>query len=808
MKMSLEKLFHELFWAGTEKDVDRIIANNPKIFCGDNWCPYGGNNNNFSIIENQQSDPIAALVEKLTNSIDAILMKNCYEKGIDPKSDSAPQSFAEAVERYFPDSANWDLPKNELKQSENIQILAHGPVNGTSLVIYDNGEGQHPKKFESTLLSLMAGNKNEIPFVQGKYNMGGTGALAFCGKKQRYQLIASKRYSGDGAFGFTLCRKHPLQASEKVKNTWYEYLKINDEIPSFQINDLDLGLRNRKFTTGTLIKLYSYGLPSGSKSVISRDLNRSLNEYLFEPALPVCTIDSHDRYPDDQNVQRSLYGLKRRLEENKKYVYKQFSVDGSDPAMGDFKITCYVFNFRIENKSSKSSKNTIRREFFKNNMSVLFSLNGQVHSNFTSEFISRTLKMELLKNHLLIHVDCTDLEQGFCSELFMGSRDRMKSGAQTAALRAKIAEELRNSVLKEIHKEFKNAMTSSGEDASKLLKDVSKNLPLNPELTRLLKHTFTIEESGTKKDDQKKSTRKKRSKKADSPKPNLQRFPSTFNINAQMKGEDQLPLIQLPKGDGRSIQFNTDVQDDYFTRPEDSGDLQLVLLKFSGRKGSGRRKTTPNSIGEILSVSKSTPSDGVIRVHLKATQECKVGDAIHIKATLDSPTKNLEQIFMVKIEKKVKKKKSETKNPPEKLGLPQYVLVRKSRTDASDGGMTWDEIQHVDIDHNTVVSVLTDDDGRLDTIFINMDSSALKNHARTLKNEAQLESAKTRYISTVYFHTLFLYMITKNMNYELKKGPGKSPTTISEYLQDIFANHYSDFLLNFGVGEFMEALGD
>lgn len=66
------------------------------------------------------------------------------------------------------------------------------------MIIYDNGEGQHPKDFESTFLSLMRGNKNEIHFVQGKYNMGGSGAIVFCGKG--YQLIGSKRFDGSGEF--------------------------------------------------------------------------------------------------------------------------------------------------------------------------------------------------------------------------------------------------------------------------------------------------------------------------------------------------------------------------------------------------------------------------------------------------------------------------------------------------------------------------------------------------------------------------------------------------------------------------------
>jgi hypothetical protein len=45
------------------------------------------------------------------------------------------------------------------------------------LTIADQGEGQTPRKFPDTFLSLEKSNKLRIPFVQGKFNMGGTGVL-------------------------------------------------------------------------------------------------------------------------------------------------------------------------------------------------------------------------------------------------------------------------------------------------------------------------------------------------------------------------------------------------------------------------------------------------------------------------------------------------------------------------------------------------------------------------------------------------------------------------------------------------------
>ena len=70
------------------------------------------------------------------------------------------------------------------------------------------------KSLKTLSFHLLRGNKNEIRFVQGKYNMGGSGAIVFCGKK-RHQLIGSKRYDNTGEFGFTLIREHPLSKTEE-----------------------------------------------------------------------------------------------------------------------------------------------------------------------------------------------------------------------------------------------------------------------------------------------------------------------------------------------------------------------------------------------------------------------------------------------------------------------------------------------------------------------------------------------------------------------------------------------------------------
>src|SRR3989338_9598557 len=65
------------------------------------WRTFNDDESNYSTIGNQSSEPDAALVEKLVNSVDAMLMGACVEQEDDHKSADLPQSMERAVEKYF-----------------------------------------------------------------------------------------------------------------------------------------------------------------------------------------------------------------------------------------------------------------------------------------------------------------------------------------------------------------------------------------------------------------------------------------------------------------------------------------------------------------------------------------------------------------------------------------------------------------------------------------------------------------------------------------------------------------------------------
>lgn len=179
------------------------------------WRSYGDNENNFSIVGNQQSSPEAALVEKLINSVDAVLMKACLREGFKPDSDYAPSTITSALKEFFniPEGKLSNISASErTKLAENIKFVATGKRSTPNYTIVDQGEGQHPDNFSETLLSLNKSNKLRIPFVQGKFNMGGSGVLQFCGNKN-LQLIISKKAPSiieeDQRWGVTVVRREP-----------------------------------------------------------------------------------------------------------------------------------------------------------------------------------------------------------------------------------------------------------------------------------------------------------------------------------------------------------------------------------------------------------------------------------------------------------------------------------------------------------------------------------------------------------------------------------------------------------------------
>ena len=235
-----------LLHADTEKDAIGLLRHAGYWNDSSAWRPFGDKEDNFSTIGNQSGDADVAVVEKLVNSVDAVLMGECWSAGIQPNSPDAPRSIPEAVAQFFSDDrsraetlgsiSRWDAQKRRTI-SRRITLAATGTRRKPCFTIVDNGEGQTPLSMPDTLLSLDKQNKVDVHFVQGKFNMGGTGALRFCGR-HNLQLVISRRNpnitrigSDDPShhqWGFTVVRRENPTESKRVST--YRYLApVNGE---------------------------------------------------------------------------------------------------------------------------------------------------------------------------------------------------------------------------------------------------------------------------------------------------------------------------------------------------------------------------------------------------------------------------------------------------------------------------------------------------------------------------------------------------------------------------------------------------
>jgi hypothetical protein len=381
--------------------------------------------------------------------------------------------------------------------------------------------------------------------------------------------------------------------------------------------------------------------------------------------------------------------------------------------------------------------------------------------------------MNLLKSHLLIHVDCTKMIYDFRKELFMASRDRLKDGDETRTLRSYLAKKLGASGgrLAEIVRHRKDSIAVDGGDTSEILKSFTKNLPLNSDLLKLLNQTFKLD---LKKDKSKDKDKKKEKKKQNAKEPfDPQRYPTIFKLNAKNDGETE--VAKIPLGGEKTIRFETDVENHYFDRVEEPGDLRVALLNYKANEADGGSKAgNPKKIEEVFNVTTSSPKDGSIKIAMSPKNKVNIGDAVQMKVTLTNKGGfDFDEIFWVKISNPEKPKDEKFKDEEvneDMLGMPEYVLVYK---EIKEDFITWIQVEEAlseEINWNTVIIPQVSGDN-LEKIYINMDSRVLKSFISKTKNptDEQLQLAERKYISSVYFHTLFLYSITKNRKYMIKQ---------------------------------------
>ncbi len=793
MNLDYKRLLIDLYNAESADSLYQVILAYG-LDASEYWKPYGGNKNNAGTFENQQSSPENALVEKLTNSIDAILMKECMMRGICPKdkNDSrVPRTINAATKLFFNvDNGKWEniKPAERNRIAQDIQIILTNDRKTPNVTIYDNGEGQNPSDFENTFLSIALGNKNDVPFVQGKYNMGSTGSLVFCGDRHRYQMIISRRNSNlsgsDGLIGFTLVRRHILSPEEehRYKLTWYEYLVIDGKIPSVNEAQIDLGLYQTPFCCGSIVKLYSYQLTHPSDA--TWDLWRDINPLLFESALPILIYEK--RGYSGNSPAKVMHGNRTRLalDANKNIEFqKSFQINLFN---SNIPIQVYLFNRETKNKEFILGK------------SVVYTLNGQTQGAEAKSFISQDLGFRNLREYMLVCVDCSQIGTTARQELFMASRDRLKQGKFYTELRQSLIDLLANDThLKQKEQEYKGRVfRETGEDKD-MVQSLFSKLKGNQDIKKMFSGNNGAFSFFTKKGKKPILPEKQRKEKEEKKKElkKLKRYPTLLNIKGFEKSEEDFIKVIRKGGKGKII-LETDVENTFLSRSDDAGSIEITTSDFGKFGGNGGGYHLPTEDSKKLRVQFSGPCEGEMEVMIEPTDEAEVGDSFQLSIKMISSAGTQEVVASIKIDReaqKGKEPKEKTVEEPE-LSLPKLTRVVQYSDDPeqakwSDYGMTVDSIVKTQINSN----------GAIDEILINMDSNLVKKLINA--KGANIERVRNKYISSIYSHILMVYTTIYGYyskdDIEIDEHVRKEiQETLNEAVEFSF-QYYANFLLTY-----------
>lgn len=714
--MNNKELCMNLLKSESEEDIIKILKKFDFWDNRDCWIPYGQISNNRGVISNQQSSPVAALVEKLVNSIDAILVSECFRKKINPEGETAPKTMNQAIEFLLKikggSIANLDA-RSRTPFAERIQLITTGTKTEPNYLIIDDGEGQNPSDFPTTFLSLLRENKTKIPFVQGKFNMGGTGVLQFAGKNS-FQLIISRRQidlkNADSKWGYTLIRRIEPELGQPFSS--YVYLAPNGEILSF--HDDFISVKPGQYPNpymeslvyGTCIKLWNYKLQGALKSLATLNLRWELEKLLPDPALPVRIKERRLGYRA-HSYDTTMSGLSSVIRDNPSKI--EPGLDTGTPLVvnnvGNVHLRVVLF------KDKESS------EVERMPAGVFFTVNGQLHGELDEHYVSRKTKLDYIAGSLVVLADCTSLPSRIREDLFLASRDRMRQCDEKSALEDAIVEYIKEHPgLKEINaRRRQTRMTKvSEEETSKVIQNLVRS---DPTLANLFGSGMQLLVPGGKLPEPTPYEGKK--------------FPTFFRITNEPKGG---LIKRCPKNRTARIEFDTDADNDYFSRSDDPGRMQI--------HGTPTLKSLHLWKGKAIA-----------RFSLPAT--CQIGDKYQLETEVTdvSRVNPFTSKFTIEVTEEVTTEVTDIEHPETKkkqsgqIAIPNIIEVFQN---------DWTKYE---FDEKTAIDIKHGDEGGLD-IFINMDNIYLINE---IGRRRSFDPDNLRFI-----FKYGLYLLSVGMIFQLK----------------------------------------
>jgi len=678
--MNAEGICADLIRADHEDEIVGILTHHG-LDEEELWLPLGGIENNLSIAGNQQSSATAALVEKVVNSIDSMLLSECLRRGFDPESPEAPSSMVDAAMTYFGiPEGNIALlkPADRARLAENVQLVATGSKTEPSYTIIDLGEGQRPCDFPSTFCSLVASNKLRVAFVQGKYNMGGSGALPFCGRRNM-QLIVSKRqpefvrgqsHTDEVGWGWTVIRRREPTGGRRSSH--YEYLAPGGKVLSFRADSIQArpsrdSAYAEPLVAGTLIKLYTYQIEIPSAVVF--DLNFELSRRLYQLPIPVRLYERREYRGHSRET--ILTGMSVRVADDRKGVLEAgFPDSGVIRVQGVGEVPVEVVLFKKGNGKNYLSAQT----------AILFTVNGQVHGGLGRRFCGRDeVRLDFVKNDLLIVLNCTQAAARVREDLFMPSRDRLRECAAKRAFEEALVQFLgEHEELHRLNRERREAelrdRLADDRPLTEALKSVIDN---SPELSDLFKVGIQLPA---------------KNQPGEEPEPfEGLRFPTFFRLDPE-PAPGETAEFDCPIGDACRIRFVTDAANDYFERTSDPGTVHV----------------TPATMFNRIRLR-----DGRASLILQCPERASVGAVLEVTIEVTDPSRKKPFSDNLRLRVTEKRPPRESESDGQKpnsgaLSLPRVITIEEAGWEAEEFDPESGLAMQFDIDGGLVAKVNID----------------------------------------------------------------------------------------------------
>lgn len=733
-----KEILLKLIEAITQEEVTHLIATH-QFFQNCKWVPYGNQANNAGTIKAQAPDPVGALVEKVTNGIDALLIRLCWDNKIDPTSSAAPQSQYEAIKKFLGENvANFNLSDKEVREIalKTVRIIGEGTAEKPTISFVDFGEGQHPKDFPDTFLSIGGSNKIKIKFAHGVYNQGGSAALKFCGNG--YQLILSRRAPNirngqDDLWGFSLVRERYEQG---FKAEWYEYCTIDGMVPSFPYEPLKILPDKEVLESGSFVRLFSYSLRNPNFFITGqreRELAREINKRYFSMPLPIQINENRTQLRGwgDRNKVTRIYGLWRRLK-------KQFDDKAVIRTVLPLKAELGVFGLRNIEIAILNDEGDEGQSYKGQSEKIFLTVNGQAQHTESVNFLKTSCLLPDLAPYMIVHVDLSNA--GYqANKVFHTARSGMIDIPEYDEFHKRLTDSIKgDETLKELNREYKERKLRNAQPEDKdLSKYIGRLVKDNPFLASLLN---VGEEVPTE--------------KPEGPKKEYlgEYIPTIFDLGDSEK--------EIPCNRYALLRIKTDAMNDYLTRSKDKGEFRWTASR-------------------LVQINHYSLKNGYLPVRIEPVKDAKPGDTDTIKFELTRPNqeslKAELKIIIGKFEEP-KTNPSGTHKPPTKLALKLPELKPVSKEDWKNFDWTGQDIVKVEEDQEGI------------TVYINKEPDVLtefpKRNPRYSSGD-MMTAVQKRYLASVYLYSVAMFFDMKD---EVEKRDWAIPASmraISKFLLDL-----------------------